>query len=86
MSSEDDSGVGRNTEDLVARHARRRAERSEFDADQLAALDSLARAQKYDDITSEDAAEIESLIHSGQVPGARKRLTQARRDAQSEAP
>ncbi|MQA03243.1 MAG: hypothetical protein GEV07_11125 [Streptosporangiales bacterium] len=71
-------------EQLVAMHARLRAERGEWTAEQLAALDSLARAQRFDGIEAYEAAEIESLIQRGHVHGARKRLTEARRRTRSE--
>lgn len=70
-------------EELAARFAHRRATRHEFDASQLAALDALWRACRSREVTSDDARTIKAMILAGQVAGARKRLTNARRRGSS---
>lgn len=51
----------------------------ELDDRQLAAMDSLWRAQRDGYVTPEQAAPIEALIRSGRTSNARRRLTEARR-------
>lgn len=50
-----------------------------LDAKQLAAMDSLWRAQRAGDVLPGEAAPIELLIRRGKVSGALKRITEARR-------
>lgn len=51
----------------------------ELDDKQLAAMDSLWRAQRDGYVSPEQAEPIEVLIRSGRTSSARKRLTEARR-------
>lgn len=50
-----------------------------LDARQLAAMDSLWRAQRAGDVSAAAAAPIELLIRRGRVSAALKRITDARR-------
>lgn len=56
----------------------------DLNARQLAAMDALWRAERADEVSSEEAREIESVIRRGHPYGARKRLTVARRRRQTE--
>lgn len=51
----------------------------ELDPRQLAAMQSLDEALRAGEVRPADAREIEVVIRRGQVAGARKRLTAARR-------
>lgn len=53
----------------------------ELNAAQLAAMDSLWRARRADEISDDDARHIEVMIRLGHPHGALKRLTRSRRIA-----
>lgn len=65
---------------LAAMFERRRAVRREMSADQLAAMDALWRAERAGELRREEARDIEDMIRRGHSPGARKRLTNLRRN------
>ena len=65
---------------LAAMFERRRAVRRELSADQLAAMDALWRAERAGDVDADDARDVEDMIRRGHSPGARKRLTNLRRN------
>lgn len=64
---------------LAEMFERRHAARRELNANQLAAMDALWRAERAGDVASDEAREIERMIRRGHAPGARKRLTNLRR-------
>lgn len=51
----------------------------ELNADQLAAMDSLWRAKRANDVSDDDANHIEAMVRRGHPHGALKRLTRSRR-------
>lgn len=75
---DDDGSSG---DELVAWYRKRRARDMELTARQLAALQAVDDARREGLLVDGRAAELEAMVRAGQVAGARKRLTEARRAA-----
>ncbi|MQA02159.1 MAG: hypothetical protein GEV07_05340 [Streptosporangiales bacterium] len=67
------------TSRLVAASQRLRAWRNELTAAQTAAIQAVDDARRADEISPDEAVEIEAVIRRGHPYGARKRLADARR-------
>lgn len=73
------AGIDVDGAELVETYRRLLARRTELTPAQAAVMQAVDDARRIGEINDEQATEIEHVIRRGQVAGARKRLTRARR-------